>query len=398
MRKKTDDNLKLGKGIGLRQEPTEAAAPGRRYLGGGLPALPKPITQSRTDYRGMVVVKNGGLLLAESKLEGRPSVNDMAGLLAQAMLKPLAGNSHRPRRLQVRRHPQWRELFPHLKELGIRVSAHEDLPKANAAYQDYLHRMREDHRVGMVRPTAEQASVEKLFPAIAQWVRGYGHIEIGDQEMFGFVARALTTATSPSRMTSRARWPRRWRRWRRDCGGISRTRASNWSRSSKVEAPNQGEAMPRMKLGPPGDKVGLQLTAAERNLLLEGLTCLPTEYERLIQDAPPSEPIVLKLDQLDDLAGYVAAAANHATDKKTQKKLDTVFRKIQRLLGSNADEAPLKAVRAGDGKADKLVAQTSVMIGEWAAQALATAKQLGIERKVVGAFPSVRYSEGRYPC
>jgi hypothetical protein len=28
-------------------------------------------------------------------------------------------------------------------------------------------------------------------PAIARWVRGYGHIEIGDQEMFGFVARAL---------------------------------------------------------------------------------------------------------------------------------------------------------------------------------------------------------------
>ena len=51
--------------------------------------------------------------------------------------------------------------------------------------------MRDAHRVGMVKPTAEQQSVEKLFPAIAQWVRGYGHIEIGDQEMFGFVVRAL---------------------------------------------------------------------------------------------------------------------------------------------------------------------------------------------------------------
>jgi hypothetical protein len=30
-----------------------------------------------------------------------------------------------------------------------------------------------------------------LFPAIAQWVRGYGHIEVGDQEMFGFIARPL---------------------------------------------------------------------------------------------------------------------------------------------------------------------------------------------------------------
>lgn len=43
----------------------------------------------------------------------------------------------------------------------------------------------------MVKPTADQAGVEKLFPAIGQWVRGYGHIEIGDQEMFGFVVRGL---------------------------------------------------------------------------------------------------------------------------------------------------------------------------------------------------------------
>jgi hypothetical protein len=43
----------------------------------------------------------------------------------------------------------------------------------------------------MVRPTAEKQSIEKLFPAIARYVQGYGHIESGDQEMFGFVARAL---------------------------------------------------------------------------------------------------------------------------------------------------------------------------------------------------------------
>lgn len=30
-----------------------------------------------------------------------------------------------------------------------------------------------------------------MFPAIAKWVNGCGHIEIGDQEGFGFVVRAL---------------------------------------------------------------------------------------------------------------------------------------------------------------------------------------------------------------
>ena len=38
---------------------------------------------------------------------------------------------------------------------------------------------------------AEQAAVEKLFPAIATWVRRYGHVEIGDQEGFGFIVRAI---------------------------------------------------------------------------------------------------------------------------------------------------------------------------------------------------------------
>jgi hypothetical protein len=153
-------------------------------------ALPKPITQSQTHYLGMVVAPDG-FLLAESHVEGRPTVNDMATLLAHAMRRPLTGKAHRPRRLHVRGHPQWRELFPHLEELGIKVAVHRELPKAQRAYQRYLRRQRDAHRVGMVKPTAEQQGVEQLFPAIAQWVRGYGHIEIGDQEMFGFVARAL---------------------------------------------------------------------------------------------------------------------------------------------------------------------------------------------------------------
>jgi hypothetical protein len=118
----------------------------------------------------------------------------MATLLAHAMRRPLTGAAHRPRRLHVRGHPQWRELFPHLEELGIEVAVHRELPRVEEAYRGYLRQKREAHRRGMVKPTAEQQSVEKLFPAIAQWVRGYGHIEIGDQEMFGFVARALDDA------------------------------------------------------------------------------------------------------------------------------------------------------------------------------------------------------------
>jgi hypothetical protein len=40
-------------------------------------------------------------------------------------------------------------------------------------------------------PTKKQAKVESMFPAIAEYVRGYGYVEIGDQESVGFVVRAL---------------------------------------------------------------------------------------------------------------------------------------------------------------------------------------------------------------
>ena len=33
--------------------------------------------------------------------------------------------------------------------------------------------------------------MQKSLPAIAKWVQGFGHIEIGDQETVGFVVRAI---------------------------------------------------------------------------------------------------------------------------------------------------------------------------------------------------------------
>jgi hypothetical protein len=154
-------------------------------------ALPKPIMQSETHYLGLVVTKRGGSVLAETKVEGRPSSNDLAALLGKAMRQPLTDDAHRPRRIQVRGHRQWQQLFPRLAELGIDVAVKRELPKATDAYLDHLHKLREARRADMVRPTAEQQGVERLFPAVARYVHSHGHIEIGDQEMFGFVARAL---------------------------------------------------------------------------------------------------------------------------------------------------------------------------------------------------------------
>jgi hypothetical protein len=40
--------------------------------------------------------------------------------------------------------------------------------------------------------SAGRTPLDEQFPAVKLWVDGgYGHIEIGDQEGFGFIARAL---------------------------------------------------------------------------------------------------------------------------------------------------------------------------------------------------------------
>jgi len=185
------EKLKLGKGVAFVKSRLKRLPQGDDTWEADFEALPQPIMQSETHYLGMVVEKEDGWLLAELTVHGRPTINDLATLLAHAMQRPLTGNAHRPKLIRLRGHHQWRELFAVLEELGIGVSVERKLPKFNEAYRDYVQDMREEQRVGMIKPTKEQMKVESIFPAIAKYVRGYGYFEIGDQESFGFVVRAL---------------------------------------------------------------------------------------------------------------------------------------------------------------------------------------------------------------
>jgi hypothetical protein len=180
-----EEKLKLGKGAAFVKSRLQRLPQVDDTWEADFQALPKPIMQTETHYLGMVVTKKGGALLADL------SVNDLATLLAYAMRRPLEGDARRPRLVRLRGHHQWRELFPILKELGIEVSVERKLPGIEKAYRDYLRRLRDEQRAGMVEPSAEQAKVETMFPAIARYVRGYGYVEIGDQESFGFVVRAI---------------------------------------------------------------------------------------------------------------------------------------------------------------------------------------------------------------
>lgn len=188
---KRKPQLKLGKGAAYVKTRLKHLVQEDETWEADFRALPKPLSQSATHYLGMVLSQPDGFLLADEQIEGRPSVNDLATLLADAMRRPLTGNAHRPSRLLLRGHHQWQKLFPHLEELGIEVEVQRELPQVEDAYKDYLRHMQERRRQDMVKPTDEQVAVETLFPALAKWVEGFGHIEIGDQEMFGFVVRAL---------------------------------------------------------------------------------------------------------------------------------------------------------------------------------------------------------------
>jgi hypothetical protein len=154
-------------------------------------ALPKPAGQSETHYLGLAVALPKGDPLVYMPVEYTPTVNDLADLLADAMRRPLTGSARRPARIHFRGNPRWEELFPHLKELGIEVTLHDELPELEEVCLDFLRQMREASPGPIIMLSQRPTSVDQQFPAIGQWVQESGWIEVGRRKEGGFVARAL---------------------------------------------------------------------------------------------------------------------------------------------------------------------------------------------------------------
>ena len=154
-------------------------------------ALPTPQGGTATHYLGLVVALPNGNPLVCLPVEYIPNVNDLADLLAAAMRRPMTDAAHRPRHVAFRDNPRWEELFPHLNQLGIEVSIQNDLPHVEEVFADFIRQMRRARANPLILYTPSPTDVHKAFPAIATWVQGYGHIEIGDQPGLGFLVRAL---------------------------------------------------------------------------------------------------------------------------------------------------------------------------------------------------------------
>jgi hypothetical protein len=91
----------------------------------------------------------------------------------------------------------------------------------------------------------------------------------------------------------------------------------------------------------PGSTVPLELNDRERELILKHSLAGDDLTRRLRLVPPPGRSLVVRytLDDLDDLAGYVAADANHIEDRKLRKKWDRLFTRIVRILETHTDQA-----------------------------------------------------------
>ena len=90
----------------------------------------------------------------------------------------------------------------------------------------------------------------------------------------------------------------------------------------------------------PDERVPLELSDHERELILKHTFAGDDLTGRLRIVRRPGEPPVYRftLDDLDELAGHVAAEANHAKDKKLEKQLHRLFARIAAVLESYTDE------------------------------------------------------------
>lgn len=138
----------------------------------------------------------------------------------------------------------------------------------------------------------------------------------------------------------------------------------------------------------PDEKLPLKLTAAERRLVLEGLTDLDPELAQIVRDAPAGQPVQMTLDDWDDLGGYVAAEAEDCQDPSQGRKLDALYEKIQDFLDqfTFTDELPRQADQIEDAGQEDLAADQVGQILQYAALTLVVARQLGIHRQTLDGF------------
>ena len=128
------DKLKLGKSSAFTKRDIRALPQTEAEFETDFFLDPEFSTKREQAWRGAVVEREHGAVLAlEDVRFPPPTVNYLASLLDHAMLRPQYGDHQRPTKVHLRDRPQWQELLPHLRQLGIEVVLSEDLPRLDEA-------------------------------------------------------------------------------------------------------------------------------------------------------------------------------------------------------------------------------------------------------------------------
>jgi repressor LexA len=92
----------------------------------------------------------------------------------------------------------------------------------------------------------------------------------------------------------------------------------------------------------PDERIPFALTKRERDLLLN-LTLLDSDIEQRLRVAATAGTkliVGLTLDDVDELAGSVAADANHSEEAKTRRALDGIYERLAKMEREYTDQEP----------------------------------------------------------
>ena len=134
-----------------------------------------------------------------------------------------------------------------------------------------------------------------------------------------------------------------------------------------------------------GQKLELELTEAERRIILDDVTCLEPDLDATVRNTPQGQPIKMSVDDLDVLGEYLAAEASITNNRRLEKSLDRINDKITDLLEKHAGKS-LTTVKFDGAKKAKMIAERTASIAIWVAQVLAVAEQLGVKSKPLNNF------------
>jgi len=83
------------------------------------------------------------------------------------------------------------------------------------------------------------------------------------------------------------------------------------------------------------ERIKIKFTVEERDLIVNQTFAGDDLTERLHKAKPEGKHIkvLYTLGELEDLAGFIAAEANHAEDKRLEKRLDALYEKVSDIEG-----------------------------------------------------------------